>query len=110
MRCTVTSEDDAVARLVVLSGEADVAAAAELRRALLDALVPGRHTRLDLSALERLDTAGIQIVLCAHRYAEEHGATLTVIPGDGPARNALCTSGALGLLHLAEAARNAPLT
>jgi|SRR5947209_16383537 len=85
-----------------LSGELDLASAAEFERALGRALHarPARMV-LDLNHLSFLDSCGLRALLTAQRACEEADCALTVIAGD-PARRLFELTGVLESLPLAE--------
>ena len=66
-----------------VSGEVDLTTAPELERAVLAAQQPGTQLTLDLSAVEFLDSSGLQILLDADIRAREQGSLLKVIAGTG---------------------------
>ena len=87
---------------VRLEGYASAAFAQPLRAQLLAVLVPGRDALVDLTAVERVDACGLQLLLAARAWTARHGGSLTVTVGDGPVRGMLATSGALSLLGAGE--------
>lgn len=72
-----------------LDGELGIYLAAELKPLLLGS---GIHA-LDLSAVELLDTAGVQLLLLAVRAAQEEGRTLRVSAASQPVRAVIALLG-----------------
>ncbi len=66
-----------------LEGEIGVTCAAELKRALIDAISSGREVELDLAQASDLDVTAIQLLWAARREAEKAGAPFAVA-GDVP--------------------------
>ena len=85
-----------------LSGELDLASAAEFERALGRALSarPAKMV-LDLSDLSFLDSCGLRALLTAQRACEEADCALTLIAGD-PARRLFELTGVAERLPLAD--------
>lgn len=66
-------------QLVALSGRLDVAAAADVRLLLADAVAAGQGDLvLDLSGLAMLDAPGLGVLVGAHRRALRGGRTLVL--------------------------------
>lgn len=64
---------------VHIDGEMTIYTCAELKPRLLEALAAHPDaSRLDLSHVVELDTAGLQLLLTARRYASDAGRELTV--------------------------------
>jgi len=61
---------------MTLAGDLDIYVAAEARVALLEALAQEADMTLDLSTVESVDAAGVQVLLAARRSAEEQGLSL----------------------------------
>lgn len=84
MQTTTTGDTfvlDAVApgQVLALSGRLDVAAAADVRLALADAVDTGAGDLvLDLAALEVVDATGLGVLVGAHRRAGRSGRTLVL--------------------------------
>ena len=64
-------------------GEVDLTTAPELARPVLTAQQPGTQLTLDLSAVEFLDSSGLQIIVDADIRAREQGSLLKLIAGTG---------------------------
>ena len=65
--------------VVRLSGRLDVAAAADVRMALVDALVDGNgELVLDVAALTGLDATGLGVLVGGHRRAQREGRVLVL--------------------------------
>jgi ABC-type transporter Mla MlaB component len=74
---TTFDEQDGKA-LLRLSGDVNVASAAELKQLLVQAFSTGKEVQLDLSAAATLDIAAIQLLWAAARHAEKTATALTV--------------------------------
>lgn len=74
------------------------------RLRVLDAVRSGGAAEIDLSRVKRIDTAGVQILVMAHREALGRGTTLT-FPGISP--EVLQVLDCFGLGHIASGARPA---
>lgn len=59
--------------VIRLEGEVDIAAAAELRKLLLEACGSGREVRVVLRGVTDLDVTAVQLIWAARRAAEEAG-------------------------------------
>ena len=78
--CRVVSSGDRV--ILVLSGEIDIASAADADEALSGLeLRPGAWLAIDMRELSFIDSTGVRLILDAMRYAEEHGARLALVRG-----------------------------
>ncbi|GAB6042414.1 STAS domain-containing protein [Endothiovibrio diazotrophicus] len=75
-------------------GELTIFAAAELKQPLLDALNGAPGLTLDLSAVEELDTAGLQLLLLLAREARAAGTPFTLGPLSAASEEALALAGA----------------
>ncbi|MCA9599528.1 MAG: STAS domain-containing protein [Myxococcales bacterium] len=82
---------------LTLSGQADIARAWDLRAALTEALSASDDVILTLE-VERMDAAGVQLVIAAKRWVEARGGRASIETGDGAARAALAAAGVLDLL------------
>ena len=66
-------------QLLVLAGRLDVAAAADVRLALADAVAAGDGDLvLDLAGVEAVDPTGLGVLVGAHRRAGRFGRTLVL--------------------------------
>jgi anti-anti-sigma factor len=80
--CTLTTS--APGRLVLLHGRLDVAAAADVRLALADAVLTGSgELVLDLSGLDAVDATGLGVLVGAHRHAGRAGRSLVLLDVPG---------------------------
>jgi anti-anti-sigma factor len=82
----VTFDRSATPGVLRLAGEIDIAGAAELRQALLEALAAGEETRLSLEAATGIDVTAVQLLWAAEREAKAGGAALAL---EGPVPEAL---------------------
>jgi len=73
-----TSDQDGVARLAI-EGEMTIYHAAELRTRILAAQAGAQTLEIDLSAVEEMDTAGLQLLLMAKRSALASGRELRLL-------------------------------
>ena len=74
------------ATIVELSGDVDVGGAQQLRDVLGDALTEGPVV-VDLSNVRFIDSAGIGLLVTAHRRAVEQGTTFAIAaPSEGAQR------------------------
>jgi len=87
---TVRSNDDTGSTLL-LSGELDLAAAPEFRRALRS--LGSGPVVVDLSGVTFLDSVGVGLLIGADRRAREAGGRLTLVVGPGSARQVLVACG-----------------
>ncbi|MBA2767530.1 MAG: STAS domain-containing protein [Sporichthyaceae bacterium] len=77
-----------------VGGEVDLATAAQLRDALLDALVCGSGVaHLDLDGVTFMDTAGIHTLLAGVRRASLMGGHVGMTSASGPVRRVLGVAG-----------------
>ena len=85
-----------------LLGELDLATIGIVRRAMRPHLAEGATVELDLSALELLDSSGLQFLVTAYKAARADGWTLRLVPPAGRARQALIVSGLDRVLPLVD--------
>lgn len=83
---------------ITIRGAADIAAASYLRERLLAVLASDRDVVVRLDAVERLDGAGVQILLSAKSFVEHGGRTLVVTTAGEVALRAMESAGVLALL------------
>lgn len=95
-----TADSGAVLELT-LKGAADIAAARELRDELVAAIVTGRDVVVNLDALDRIDGAGLQLLLAAKASVERGGHACSVVAEGGAARRAIELAGAQELFGIA---------
>jgi anti-anti-sigma factor len=83
---------------IALEGSIDIGAAAELKAALLDALLAGKNVCLSLSRVTDLDVTAFQLLWAAEREAEQTGARLALAgPLQEPVRTGLAALALSGL-------------
>ncbi|HEY3831226.1 MAG TPA: STAS domain-containing protein [Acidimicrobiia bacterium] len=75
--------------IVELQGEVDVAATAELRDLLRDALAQATDVVVDLAAVGFIDSSGIGALIAANAYTEENGSTLALRGLSAPAKRVI---------------------
>jgi anti-anti-sigma factor len=72
--------EDSAGQRISLSGKVDVTTVADLRSVLHSAVDTGSgELRVDVSALELVDAAGLGVLLGAHRRAQRAGRTLVLV-------------------------------
>jgi len=81
---------DAIFRI---EGSMNVARAAELKPKLLAAIATGGGARLDLSKVSSIDTAGVQLLLMAQRWASEHQRRLNLVASSRAVADTMCLLG-----------------
>lgn len=79
-----TNAPASCARSLALDEDMTIYHAVVQKMRLLDALDATEQLELDLSAVEQIDTAGVQLLMLVKREAEQRGKTLT-ISGHRPA-------------------------
>lgn len=72
--------EDAVGHIGI-KGELNIYAAAALRQLLLDALNAGSQVEIDLSEVNEMDCAGLQLLVAARREAVRQGKPLRFAGG-----------------------------
>ncbi len=82
----VTLEQSEVASTVRLVGEINIASAAELKKVLMEALVPGKQVRVELDSVTEIDVTALQLLWAAQREAERVGVGFA---RSGPVREAI---------------------
>jgi anti-anti-sigma factor len=92
-----------------LTGEIDLSNADRLGAALLDAMPNLEHALiLDMSAVEYLDSAGIQLIYQLRERLRARGQTLRlVIPSSSPSHDALRLAGLTQHVEMAESVEEA---
>gem|GEM_PF-3157600 len=86
--------DEGGARVVVLTGELDLAGEDALQDALREAERDAPELLVvDMSALDFVDSTGSRMLIEAHRRAQEAGRRLVVVTGRGAAHLLLTRSG-----------------
>ena len=80
----ISLHEDGARCAVALAGALDIYAAESLRAALLDALSRHAALDLDLSGVDEIDSAGLQVLMAAKVMAGAEGGELTM-RGHSPA-------------------------
>jgi anti-anti-sigma factor len=94
---------------LLLSGELDLAVAAELETIVLGLCGDGvRAVELDLSRLTFMDSTGLRAVLRAQELCAEHGHDFLVTSGGGQVQRLLELTGTSEVLPLADAHPSRP--
>lgn len=68
-------------KVVKVSGELTIEAAASLKRVLLEAYEGGQIVEVDVSRTESLDLACLQVLCASHRYFIKGGKTIVLTGG-----------------------------
>ena len=63
---------------LIVSGELDVAVAGRLQNRLEELADAGEAVRLDLSRLAFIDSSGLNVIVTAHRHAQQDDWDLTI--------------------------------
>ena len=98
-----TEQEGDVVR-IALSGELDVSTAPTVEERLL-ALEKGESLEgvvLDLRDVRFIDSTGLSLLINAHSRAQKAGRSVTIVPGSGPSRRILETTGLRSRLDIAE--------
>lgn len=64
---------------IVIDGEFTIFTASEIRNRMLDALSEGDQVEVDLSGVNEIDTAGVQIILAAQLNASNRRKQLSFV-------------------------------
>jgi len=78
-RVPVTIEQNQSVSVIRLEGEIDIASAAELKKALLQALGTEAEMRLDVERATELDVTALQLLWAAQRAAQGSGRIIAVV-------------------------------
>ncbi len=81
-------------------GAVDVGAAYALRNALVGLTLESTNVVVDLRGVERMDAAGVQLLLAFQAWTKRAGVRLSLLAPEGAARRALEASGALSRFTL----------
>ncbi len=76
-------------RTVAICGAMTIYEAAEHKRELLAALADGEGLAIDLSAVDEMDTAGMQLLVLARREAQRAGKTAALVASSMAAQEVL---------------------
>jgi anti-anti-sigma factor len=83
MRVNIKKKRESGSQVYYVSGEATIYSAGELQTSLLDIAQDPGDKKLDLSGVEKMDTAGFQLLYLLHKEMESSGASLDFInPSD----------------------------
>lgn len=74
----ITSESDETRCTVYLHASVDIADAADLKKALLDAILAHKELRLDLSKVTELDITAVQLIWAATREVRKIGMSFAI--------------------------------
>lgn len=101
MSMALTTNADSIP-CVSLDGAVDVGGAFALRSSLTELPIEGNALVVDLGCVERMDAAGVQLLLAFDAWLKRSGVSLSLVLPEGPARRALEGSGALARFTLLE--------
>ena len=105
----MTTSIDSVAGGIRVCGEMTIYTAAQIKQPLVDAVCGNPdNIQLDLSGVSDFDTAGVQLLLLAHREALAGGRHLRLVAESHIVRDVLTLFGALGMLKDAPPAGDRP--
>jgi anti-sigma B factor antagonist len=96
-RVEVESRDAGSVQEISLRGAADLSTVAALKEQLLAALAPARDVVLRLDALDRLDGAGVQLLLATRVLVERAGHSFVLRAPGSVALRAMDTMGVTSL-------------
>lgn len=85
----ITLDTSATPARLTLAGEMTIYAAAELHGRLLAALDDCSALRIDLAAIEEIDSAGLQLLILARQHAAAAGKPLGLAALSRPVRELL---------------------
>lgn len=95
----MSAKVESVAGGIRVSGEMTIYTARQIKQPLLDALYGTQEdVQLDLSGVTDFDTAGVQLVLLAHRETLAAGRQLRLNAESNIVRDTLTLYGAFGML------------
>ncbi len=94
--------ETADATVIAISGELDAAASAGLRDKLICLIAGSSKTRLDLSGLTYISSAGLRTLLLAYRHAQREGSRVTLTGIGGEVRFVMSATGFLSLFEIEE--------
>jgi anti-sigma B factor antagonist len=101
MSVRVRPADDAT--VLEVAGEVDIASCAALREALSQAAArPPHRVVVDLRPVTFMDSAGIGILVAAHKRLRAHSGRLVLVDVDGPVQRVLHLTGLLRVLTLTD--------
>ncbi|HEV2702302.1 MAG TPA: STAS domain-containing protein [Steroidobacteraceae bacterium] len=105
----MTTRIDSDADGIRVTGEMTVYTASQVKQPLIDAVCDSpANVQMDLSGVSDLDTAGVQLLLLAHREALASGRQLRLVAESNIVRDVLTLFGALGMLKDARATEGRP--
>jgi len=102
-RFEITSHVDGRSTVLALSGELDLATAAQVDEAIEEARAAGNSITVDLRPLKFIDSSGLRVLLAASLSAREEGWSLLVVHGAGNVRRIFETAGVEHLIPFVEA-------
>ena len=87
-----------------LAGNLDISSAPEQRERLIAALAATQGLSISLAGVERVDTAGLQLLLACEKSAKTRGIALTWVAPSEAVRRAANGLGVAGMLRLDDTA------
>lgn len=82
----ITLADQGGARVLLITGEIDLATSTDLAAALTGALAPASTVVLDMTAVSFMDAQGLRVLLAAHQGLATLGARLLLVPSPAVSR------------------------
>ena len=108
MPVELASERDGDVVRVALAGELDMSTAPSVEKRLIELEEGGEAAGdvvLDLRDVRFIDSTGLSLLINAHSRAEKAGRRVSIVPGTGPSRRILETTGLRARLDIVEDAR-----
>ena len=87
---------DGTTAIVAAAGEIDISNVGDLRTAVTDAAEGCDRLRLDLTAVEFIDSTGLGCLLELRSTLRSREVILEIVAGDGPVRQAVEITGLVG--------------
>lgn len=95
---SIRIDRDGSTAIVAASGEIDISNVGDLRAAVTDAAAGCDRLRLDLSAVDFIDSTGLGGLLELRSTLRSREVVLEIVAGDGPVRQAVEITGLSELL------------
>ena len=95
---TIDATRDGSTAIVTASGEIDLSNVGDLRDAVTEAAEDCERLRLDLTAIDFIDSTGLGGLLELRSTLRARNVTLEIVAGDGPVRQAVEITGLAELL------------
>jgi len=88
----LTDKQPEPVRILTLNGDLTITRVGELKALLVEALEQAETVTVDISAIEDVDVAGLQLLCAANRFAAGRGRSITLVG---------CGAGVQTLVHTA---------